>query len=242
MAVFYNAKDGEIEYCDRKLLLYGNGPHTRVIYGYLHELSIFSGFIVDDHVVHNQAAIGDFLVTPLSRAITEFPPDKYAVIVALGFRDFNNLRKDRSQVLKSLGYRIASFVDKSVRLPRSYSISENCIIIDHVSLNDGVSIEDGAFVSSGAMLGHDSLIKSFSWIGSGAALAGGVTVGESSILGLNCSIKQNTNLGHHSLVFPNTFVNADTAPYNVIASEAGRRLPYDSRRMMKFAFINSGMN
>lgn len=239
MTIFFSAKDGAIESCDRKLLLYGNGPHTRVIYGYLHELSILSGFIVDDHVVHHQPVIGNFSVTPLSRAVTEFPPDEYAVLVALAFRDFNDLRKDRTNALRQLGYRTASFIDQSVRLPKTYSIAENCIVIDHVALNDGVTIQEGSFVSSGAMLGHDSVLEPYSWVGSGVALAGGVAIGASSILGLNCSVKQNTKLGHHTLVFPNTFVNADTKPYDVIASDPGHRLSVDSRRMMKFAYINT---
>jgi len=239
MTIFFSINNGHIEPCDQKFVIYGNGPHTRVIHGYLHESPNLSGFIVDDHVVHQQPIIGGHAVVPLSRALIEFPPDEYAVLVALGFRDFNELRKNRSIALRELGYRTASFVDKSVRLPKNYSISENCIVIDHVAINDGVLINDGSFISSGAMLGHDSVLEAYSWIGSGVALAGGVLVGDSSVLGLNCSVKQNTHLGHHTLVLPNTFVNADTKPYEVIASEPGRKLPFDSRRMMRFAYINN---
>jgi acetyltransferase-like isoleucine patch superfamily enzyme len=240
MTIFFSAKDGEFELCDRRLLLYGNGPHTRAIYGYVHDLPALSGFIVDDHVVHQRPAIGDFPVTPLSRAVAEFPPDEYAVLVALGYRDFNDLRRDRTQALRQLGYRTLSYIDPSVRLPRTFSVEENCIVIDHASLNDGVTIQEGTFVSCGAMVGHDSILEPYSWVGPGAALAGGVTIGQASILGLNCSVKQNTRLGHHTLVFPNTFVNADTRPYDVIASGAGKRLAFDSRRLMKLASMGSG--
>lgn len=239
MAIFFKVNDGQIDYCEQKFIIYGNGPHTRVIYGYVHDSVKLSGFIVDDHMVESQPHIGDYSVTPLSLALNEFPPKEYTVLVALGFRDFNNLRKEKTNLLRKLGYRIISFIDDSVRLPKNYSVEENCIVIDHAAINDGVVIKEGVFVSSGAMIGHDSILEGYSWIGSGVALAGGVVVGESSILGLNCSVKQNTHLGHHTLVFPNTFLNFDTDPYAVIASEAGKSLPYDSRRIMKFAYINN---
>lgn len=237
--IFLRAQDGAFEPCHKRFFLYGNGPHTRVIYGYLHSLEGLSGFVVDDAVVHQQPVIDEYTVVPLSQALEAYPPDEYAALVALGFRDFNRLREIKSNTLKEMGYDLASFVDESVRLPKHYHISENCILIDHVSINEGASVQSGVFVSSGAMIGHDSVLNAYSWIGSGTALAGGVHVGTSSILGLNCSVKQNVVLGHHSLVFPNTFANANTDPYEVVASPAGKKMGMDSRLVMKFAYIDS---
>jgi UDP-3-O-[3-hydroxymyristoyl] glucosamine N-acyltransferase len=237
MTIFSSICDGRVNPCDKKVLIYGNGPHTRVVYGYLFDENIISGFVVDDHVVHLQPFIGGMEVTPLSQVVERFPPQEYAVLVALGFRDFNGLRKDRTDALRHLGYQTVGFVDRSVRLPQSYSVETNCIIIDHVAVNDGVVIREGSFVSSGAMIGHDSVLGAYSWVGSGVALAGGVTVGDFSILGLNSSVKQNTELAHHTLVTANTFVNTDTKPYDAIASEAGKRLPFDSRKIMRFAYL-----
>lgn len=239
VAIFHRAKDGNIERCAKRFFLYGNGPHTRVIYGYLHELPGLSGFVVDDLCVPDQPRINEHAVVPFSRVTEVYPPSEYAALVPIGFRDFNALRERKSDELRALGYELLSFVDDSVRLPRNYDIASNCIVIDHVSLNDGVVVQEGVFVSSGAMVGHDSVLRRYSWIGSGVAMAGCIDVGEYTILGLNCAVKQNLTLGHHTLVLPSTFVNAHTKPYEAVAVPAGKSLKLDSRRVMKFAYIDT---
>ena len=235
MTLIARAIGGRIEPLEKKLVLYGNGTHTRVVYGYLHDAPELSGFIVDDHVLDRQPQIGDFPVVPMSEAIRRFPPDEYAMLVTVGFGDLNGLRMRKAQELRELGYQLASYLDYTVRLPRTFAIEENCLIIDHVTINENVTIHEGAFISNGAMLGHDGVIGRYAWIGSGVAIAGGVTIGEASFLGMNCSVKQNTTIGHHTLVLPNTFVNADTKPYEAIATEPGKPLPFDSRRLLKMA-------
>jgi acetyltransferase-like isoleucine patch superfamily enzyme len=239
VAIFHRAKDGNIERCAKRFFLYGNGPHTRVIYGYLYELPGFAGFVVDDVCVPQTPRIDQYDVVPFSRVREVYPPSEYDVLVPIGFRDFNALRERKSEELKALGYALLSFVDDSVRLPRHYDIAPNCIVIDHASLNDGVAIHEGVFVSSGAMVGHDSQLRRYSWIGSGVAMAGCIDVGEYTILGLNCAVKQNLKLGHHTLVLPSTFVNAHTKPYEAVAAPAGKSLKLDSRRVMKFAYIDT---
>jgi serine acetyltransferase len=237
MALFRHIVDGRRTGCDKQVIVYGNGPHTRVVQGYLFDQDPVAGYIVDDHVVHHQPRLGGHDVLPLSEALERFPPQHYAVLVALAFRDFNGLRKDRSDALRAMGYELVSFVDRSARLPQHFSIAANSIVLDHVAINDGVTVGEGVFVSSGAKVGHDSMLEDYCWVGSGVAMAGGVRVGAFSMLGLNCSIKQNTRLAHHTLVTPNTFVNADTQPYDAIASDAGKSLGVDSRKLMRFAYV-----
>lgn len=234
-SLFLRSEDGCFEPCHEKFFLYGNGSHTRVIYGCLHRLDGLSGFVVDDDFVHQRPMIDEYTVVPLSQALDVFPPDEYAALVTVGFGDFNKLREIKSNTLKEMGYSLASFIDESVRLPKHFNISGNCILIDHVSIHEGFSMNDGVFVSHGAMIGHDAVLDEYSWIGSGSALAGGVHIGAYSMLGLNCSVKQHVTLGHHTLVLPNTFVNSNTASYGVVANPAGRNLNMDSRMLMKFA-------
>lgn len=236
MAIIDSVQDGNIIPCEKKVVLYGNGPHTKVVYGYLYQSPLFAGFVVDDHVLPDQPEIDGVPVRPLSQIQYFFPAEQYVVIVAVAFRDLNELRRTKSMELESLGYQFASYLDDSVRLPNQLTVAPNCIILDHVAINHNTHIDYGSFVSSGAILGHDTFAQAFNWIGSGAVLAGGIQLGEACMLGLNCSIKQNCQLGHHTLITPNTFVNVNTEPYSVISSEPGRKLPYDSRMVMKFAY------
>jgi len=236
MPFFSEINDGIVNPCTKKIIVFGNGGHARTVFGYLFHEKIVCGFVVDDTFVESQSVIGGYSVVPLSKINEIFPPEKYSVLVALGFKDMNQLRKEKSDELKALGYEFVSFVDDSVRTPSDYSIAANSIIIGNVDIHEGTRIREGVFVSSGAVLGHDSILEEYSWIGSGAVLAGCVVVGAHSVLGMNVSVKQNAILGHHTLVSPNAFVNIDTEAFASIVTNPSKIVRIDSRRLHKLAY------
>ena len=54
-------------------------------------------------------------VIPLSKIETKFPPNKYSAHVALSYQKLNRLRQEKYHLMKSLGYRLESYVcSKSV--------------------------------------------------------------------------------------------------------------------------------
>lgn len=234
MPFFTKISDGKIIKPTKKIVVFGNGDHARTVYGYLFDENMVKGFVVDDSFVSTQPSIGPIAVDPVSKIVDLFPPSEYVVLVALAFRDLNELRMRKSNELRQLGYDFVSFIDRSARVPFSYSIGSNTIILGNSDIHEGVSIGEGVFVSSGAVLGHDSILEDYSWIGSGAVLAGTVKVGKFSILGMNASVKQNASLAHHTLVSPNSFVKMDTEAYSSIVS--GKIMPVDSRKLHRFSY------
>jgi acetyltransferase-like isoleucine patch superfamily enzyme len=236
MPFFKKITNGKLEECTKKIIVFGNGGQTRTVYGYFFDEHKVEGFVVDDKYVSDQPSIGELPVHPFSKITEIYPPEQYSVLVALGFKDLNQLRQKKSEELSTLGYEFVSFIDRSVRVPCQYSIGSNSIVVGHADIHEGVVIKEGVFVSSGAVLGHDSILENYSWIGSGAVLTGWVTIGDCTVLGMNVSIKQNSILGHHTLVSPNSFVKVNTPPYSSIVSEAGKLVPIDSRRLHMFAY------
>lgn len=236
MPFFSKINNGTVSDCTKKIIVFGNGGHARTIYGYFHDEKIVKGFVVDDAFVEAQPLIGGIPVYPMSKITEIFPPGEYSILVALAFKDLNQLRMQKSNELRDLGYEFVSFIDRSVRVPCQYSIGENSIVIGNTDIHEGVIIEEGVFVSSGAVLGHDSVLEKYSWIGSGAVLTGCVKVGEFSVLGMNASIKQNVTLSHCTLVSPNTFVSMDTSPFGSVIGSSGKIVPIDSRKLHRFSY------
>lgn len=236
MPFFTSIAAGKPNICSKKIIVFGNGGHAKTIYGYFYDENIVKGFVVDDAFVEAQPVIGEMQVLPFSRILEIFPPTEYAVLVALGFKDLNQLRKDKTKELLALGYEFVSFIDRSVRVPHYYNVGTNTIVIGYTDIHEGVTINSGVFVSSGVVLGHDSVLEDYSWIGSGVVLTGCVRVGQSSVLGMNVSVKQNTSLSHHTLISPNAFVNMDTPPYSSILTPPGKAVPIDSRKLHKFSY------
>lgn len=234
MPFFTKIIDGKVIKPTKKIVVFGNGDHARTVFGYFFDENLVEGFVVDDPYVDTQQSIGSIAVVPLSKIIDIFPPNEYAVLVAVAFKDLNEFRMRKSDELRNLGYDFVGFIDRSVRVPCCYSVESNTIILGNSDIHEGTSIGKGVFVSSGAVLGHDAILEDYSWIGSGAVLAGAVRVGEFSVLGMNVSVKQNAILAHHTLVSPNSFVNMDTVAYSSIVS--GNVVPVDSRKLHRFSY------
>jgi acetyltransferase-like isoleucine patch superfamily enzyme len=234
MPFFSSIIDGEVFKPTKEIIIFGNGDHARTVFGYFFDEKLIKGFVVDDPFVQAKSSIGSIAVEPVSKIIEIFPPDEHAVLVALAFKDLNEFRMRKSNELRNLGYDFVGFIDRSVRVPSSYSVEANTIILGNSDIHEGTSIGEGVFVSSGAVLGHDAILENYSWIGSGAVLAGAVRVGEYCVLGMNASVKQNAILAHHTLVSPNSFVNMDTAAYSSIVS--GKVVPVDSRKLHRFSY------
>ena len=234
MPFFTKIIDGRVFKPTKKIVVFGNGDHARTVFGYFFDENLVEGFVVDDPFVDTQPSIGSIAVVPITKIIDIFPPNEYAVLVAVAFKDLNEFRMRKSNELRDLGYDFVGFIDRSVRVPCAYSVESNTIILGNSDIHEGTSIGKGVFVSSGAVLGHDAILEDYSWIGSGAVLAGAVRVGEFSVLGMNVSVKQNAILAHHTLVSPNSFVNMDTAAYSSIVS--GKVVPVDSRKLHRFSY------
>lgn len=62
-------------------------------------------------------------------------------------------------------------------------------------VNARAVVERGAIVNSGAIVEHDCRLGEFCHVGPGAALAGGVTVGEAALVGLNASVLPGRRIG-----------------------------------------------
>lgn len=234
MPFFIKIIDGKVFKPTKKIIVFGNGDHARTVFGYFFDENLIKGFVVDDQFVDAQPLIGSITVFPVSKIVEIFPPGEYSVLVALAFRDLNELRMRKCNELRNLGYDFVGFIDRSVRVPSSYSVKSNTIILGNSDIHEGTSIGEGVFVSSGAVLGHDAILENYSWVGSGAALAGSVRLGEFSVLGMNVSVKQNTCIAHHTLVSPGSFVKKDTEAYSSIIS--GEVVPVDSRKLHRFSY------
>lgn len=89
-----------------------------------------------------------------------------------------------------------SFIGPFVEITRGVTIGKRCKIESHSFICDGVVIEDDVFVGHGVMFTNDlypsakrqvkvkkTLIKRGAGIGSNATIVGGVTLGESCVVG-----------------------------------------------------------
>jgi acetyltransferase EpsM len=102
-------------------------------------------------------------------------------------------------------------------------INLGCQIFFNAYLGSDVLVGSGCIVNTGAIISHDCVLKDYVNISPGAILAGAVTVGERSLIGMGVTINLGVKIGAGARVGNSAVVKADVPENGVV--RAGKIWP-----------------
>jgi sugar O-acyltransferase (sialic acid O-acetyltransferase NeuD family) len=149
-------------------------------------------------------------VVPFEHLEDYYPPDKVKLLIPLGFRNINGLRRDRYNTARNRGYDFVSYVASSATVWPDMQIGENCLIFENVVIQPFTRIGNNVIIYSGVNIGHHGVIGSHSFIAAGATFGGNVTVSEQVFVGLGASIRDGINLAEQSFIGAGSVIVSDT--------------------------------
>ncbi len=114
------------------------------------------------------------------------------VIVAIGS---NLIRRQKLRVLQSAGASIVTLIHPKATVSRYATIGFGSVVMAGGMVNAGASIGTGAIVNTGCSVDHDCVLDDAVHVSPGAHLAGGVSVGALSWIGLGASVCQLIRIG-----------------------------------------------
>ncbi|MCX2889747.1 acetyltransferase [Pseudomonas sp. DCB_BI] len=124
------------------------------------------------------------------------------VVVAIG----NNLiRQAKLAALVQQGATLATLVHPLAYVSRHAKIGAGSVVFAGAVLNAGASVGVGGILNTGCSVDHDCFLADSVHVSPGARLAGGVTIGQCSWVGIGACVKQLINIG------PNVVVGAGAA-------------------------------
>lgn len=132
-----------------------------------------------------------------SSRIPEFCDKETAFFVALGD---NALRETWSGRILSFGGRITSIIHPGAMVSRHASISPGVVVLAGAVLNANARVEEGVIVNTSASVDHDCHLGSYCHVAPGCVLAGGVTIGSRSLLGVGTRIIPRCSVGSDSTI------------------------------------------
>ncbi len=111
----------------KKLLIVGASEIARIAVEYFKHDSDYEvvGLAIDEAFTKNPHVI-DLPVYALENVQTHFPPDEYDAFVAIGSGQLNRIRVKKYDYMKSLGYRLASYVSSKAFVWHNVRVGENC--------------------------------------------------------------------------------------------------------------------
>lgn len=193
-----------------KLIIIGAGGHGRVVADCAFTTGKYQeiAFLDDCYPQRKENAIW-----PIIGKVSEFGQYLNEAVFVVAFGN-NKLRQTIQSQLKSTNATIVSVIHPHSVISTRATIGLGSVVCANTTINIGANVGEGCIINTGSTIEHDCVIGEFVHISPNAALAGGITIGDLSWLGINSTIIEcltiapNTQIGAGAVVINNTEKNS----------------------------------
>lgn len=216
----------------RKLVIFGAGAIAQLALFYFSHDSDYEvvAFTVDRDYCDGDQAFGLPLI-PFDRLAECYRADEYVLFIALSYARLNEVRRQKYEAGKALGYRFASYISTRASTFPGFSAGENCFILEDNTIQPFATIGDNVTLWSGNHIGHHSQIGSHCFIASQVVISGGVKIGEQCFIGVNATLRDHIVVGERCVIGAGALVMADAAADGVYIAPASERSKVPSHRL-----------
>lgn len=199
-----------------KLVLFGTGRGADVAHRFLaadsdHEIMAFT---VDEANMTSNLHRG-LPVVAFEEVQHRYPPDRFGMLILLGYQQMNALRARKFAEAKAKGYRLESYVASNIFRVASIEVGENCFILDNQSISLDVQIGNNVVMWSSNHIGDLSEIADHAWISSHVTVAANVHIGKRAFVGIGATLSNGVKIGADSFIGACRLVLDDTRPRSV---------------------------
>jgi sugar O-acyltransferase (sialic acid O-acetyltransferase NeuD family) len=215
-----------------KVVLFGTGAMAGDAYIHLTHDSPneVAAFTVDgDHI--EEDTLFDLPVVPFEDVQSIYPPDEYAMLVAVGYTRLNRLRAERYEQAKAMGYRLISYVSSKATVWPGAVIGEHCLISTDSIVSAFAKIGNNVVVGAGSLVPHYSVIGDHCFVGAGVTLSGFVTVGPYCFIGTGAVVRNNVTIARECVIGAGALILEDTEERGVYMGKQADLLPISSDRL-----------
>lgn len=213
----------------KRVVLFGASIFASDAYVYLTHDSPYevAAFTVDREYIKGDTLF-ERSVVPFEDVESIYPPDEYAMFVAVGYQRLNRFRAERYAQAKAKGYQLISYVSsKAITWPGSV-IGENCLIGPNAFVSASAKIGNNVLIGPGCIVPHYTVIKDHCFVGSAVALSGRVIVEPYCFLGTNAIIRDRVTIARECVIGAGALILEDTEEQGVYMGGSAEQLPISS--------------
>lgn len=200
----------------KKVVIFGTGEFAQIAHLYLTKDSPYevAAFTVHQKYL-TQQILFNLKVVPFEQIMNQFPPDRYAMFVAIGFKNVNRNRTEIYHACKKLGYTLIRYVHSKALCWEGIEIGDNCFIFENNVIQPFVKIGNNVIVWSGNHIGHHAAIGDNCFISSHAVISGNVRIGRNCFIGVNATVKDGVTIAPECVIGAGALLLKDTAEKEV---------------------------
>lgn len=217
---------------NKPLIIFGSGDLAELAHFYFRTDSPYdvAAFTLDARYIRESSVRG-LPVVAFEDLTATYPPDSYAIFIALGYSQLNAVRKEKYLAARALGYCICSYISSKATVLNEGRIGANCLILEDTTIQPFVTVGDNVTIWSGSHVGHHSSIGDHTFLAPHVAIAGGVTIGEQCFIGINATLRDHISVGNRCVVGAGTLLLADAEADGLYIGRATERTQFPSTRL-----------
>lgn len=214
------------------MVIFGLGKIAELAHFYLtHDSEMeVAGFVVDDDYFKTNTFFG-LPVVSSSQVSLDFPPEKFSMFVAMGYKKMNLIRSEKCTWARARGYELVSYISSRATTFNDLTHGDNCLILEDNTVQPFVTMGKNVFLWSGNHIGHHSVLEDDVYVSSHCVVSGNCRIGRGSFLGVNCTIQDNVAVGSECFVGPQSLVRNDLSPGTVLISTSTPAQKVSSRNL-----------
>ncbi len=195
----------------KKLIIIGIGETAKLAYEYF---MYDSDYKPCAFAVSKKYKSMDFLyeipVVNMEDLDQRYSMNEYEVFVAIGSGQLNTERERVYKYIKSLGFKLASYISSKSFIWQNVEIGENCFIMENVTIQPFAKLGNNIIMFPDSLVAHSSNICDNCFISSGCIVSGFCHIGFNTFLGANSTISDNVNIGNFNYIGMGSAIHRNT--------------------------------
>lgn len=221
------------------MIIFGTEKFGEIAHYYLEHDSEYRvvAFTIDGAYIREKHFRG-LPVVPFEEAVSLYPPDRFSMLVAIGYSKLNSIREKKYYEAKSKGYRLINYVCSKATVWGDVEIGDNSFIFENQVIQPFSRIGNDVILWSGNHLGHDVIIGDHTWVSSHVVISGGVKVGSKCFIGNNVTIRDGVTIGNESIIGAGSVILKDVKEKSVYIAEPTKPYRLDSEQFERMMDIS----
>ncbi|MDR6878344.1 acetyltransferase [Bacillus sp. 3255] len=169
-----------------KLLIIGASGHGKVVADIALKMNLWDNIAFLDDNDNMESSLGLKVIGRSDDVIKHI--DDCDIIVGIG----NNATREKIQKkLEAAGASLPVLIHPSAIIGEQVDLASGTVVMAGVIINCCTRIGKGSIINTGSTIDHDNVIKDYVHVSPGVNLAGSVTIGESTWLGIGSKVVNN---------------------------------------------------
>ncbi|MCP3029198.1 acetyltransferase [Halobacillus sp. A5] len=211
-----------------KLILIGNGGHSRVIQDIITARGKEKLAAILDEKYSYGFIENNIYFGPV-KDIEHMIDDSTKIVVAIGN---NETRKRLTQKFKRRQF--ATLIHPAAMVSPSASIGKGTIIMAHAVVNAAAKVGEHCIINTASIVEHDSKIGDYSHICPNVTLTGQVSIGEGVDMGASSTVIPGITIDQWSVIGAGSTVIRDLPSYSRVAGSPARSI----KKAVPFKFLH----